>query len=145
MQRSDREIAKGGMLISIARIGSAILGFLNTLLLTRFLGGEIYGFYSRILAPSFFLTRSFSGLGEGQALMKYLPFYKSREEEALASKAFLVALEFRLIVGFIFGFLIVVLSPEIASFLNVDSASLVRFNGLLVAFSVVSGILLTTT
>lgn len=142
MAKRGKRIVKGGLLISGGALGSSIIGFLNTLLMVRILGGGGYGAFSRIMAPAFFLIKGATNIGESQALIRFAPHHESRGEIGEVKAYFTSALIFRALYIGVIGALIIVLSPTIARFVGrAELASSVAISGIFISSFAISGIL----
>lgn len=135
------EVGRGGLLLSVGNLTGAFLGFLNTLLLTRLLGGDLYGVYSRVITFSF-LAMSLLNLGEAWALFRFIPDTESKNRLDERKILFSSALFSRMFYSGIAGFTFILLSGRIAAYIGrEDLTSLILLSGLLVFISPVAGLI----
>ncbi len=135
------DVGRGGLLLSAGNLTGASLAFLNTLLLTRMLGGDLYGVYSRVITFSF-LAMSLLNLGEAWALFRFIPDSESKslldERGVLLSSALFSRIFYSGVAGAIF----ILLSGRIAAYIGrEDLSGLILVSGFLVFISPVAGLI----
>ncbi len=134
-------VGRGGLLLSIGNLTGAFLGFLNTLLLTRLLGGELYGVYSRVITFSF-LAMSLLNLGEAWALFRFIPDTESKNQLDKRKILFSSALFSRIFYSGIAGSIFILFSGKIATYISrEDLTSLIIVSGFLLSISPVAGLI----
>ncbi len=105
--------AKGGAIAFILKISSTILGFLNQIVLARILGAG--GIGEVILAITVVrIAAQIAKFGMEEAMMRFVPLYIDRNDDARLKGAIYFSLFFCLVISLVLAFFVAVFSRLIA-------------------------------
>lgn len=133
---------KGGAIAFVLQASSAVLGFLNTIILARILGAG--GLGEVILAMSVMsICAMIAGFGMNAAMMRFVPFYIEKKEEAKVKGIIYFFLKFCFGLSVAFSALMVLFSNFISSniFHSQGLLKLLPITALILPFYVLNGVI----
>ncbi|MBI2449855.1 flippase [Candidatus Pacearchaeota archaeon] len=143
-EASLKLIAKSSIIVFIGIVFSKILSYIYRIAIARYFGPEIYGLFSiSIVIIALFTTFFSMGLGDG--ILRFIPFYRGRNENDKIKYLFQTPL-LALIVSGIFAGLILFFTSDFIS-LNIFHDSkliiLLKIFSFLIPISIMSGFFLS--
>ena len=114
---------KGTLILIVASLITRILGFINRIVIARFIGEEGVGLYMMAL-PTLFLVINITQLGLPIAISKFVAEANARGDERKIKKILIVSLACTFSLSILFTPLLIVLAPMLSETLFTDKRTL---------------------
>ena len=141
LDESLKKIAKGVGFGFVGAISSRIFGFFTRIILARFLGADFYGLLNLGLA-GYSITTVFASLGIGSGVVRYISYFKGKEERSKIKGVIISALKINIPIALLFSALLYLCSDwlSIHVFHNVILSPILKIFSVAIPFSVSAGI-----
>lgn len=114
---------KGTLILIIASLITRILGFINRIVIARFIGEEGVGLYMMAL-PTLFLVINITQLGLPVAISKFVAEANAKGDEKKIKKILIVSLACTFSLSILFTPLLIVLAPMLSEILFTDKRTI---------------------
>ncbi len=141
LHASLKLILASSVVVFIGLLASKVLTYIYRIIIARFLGPEIYGLFSlALIIFSLFMMMGSLGLQEG--LVRYISFYRGKNEVNKIRYLFHITLIIQSIAGIVFGVLLFSLANIISVqiFHNTELIPFLKVFSFLVPLSLLSGV-----
>lgn len=141
LNNSLKILASGSLIFLIGIAISKIATYLYNVITVRTFGQEIYGIFSlTLMIAGIFL--SFFSLGLQSGILRYVSFYRGKEEKEKIKYIFRFSLKFTLLISIIGGLLLFFLSDliSISIFHNSDLSMFIKLFAIFIPISLIAGI-----
>jgi len=141
LDESLKKIAKGVGFGFVGAISGRIFGFFTRIILARFLGADFYGLLNLGLA-GYSITTVFASLGIGSGVVRYISYFKGKEERSKIKGVIISALKINIPIALLFSALLYLCSDwlSIHVFHNVILSPILKIFSVAIPFSVSAGI-----
>ena len=119
---------KGTLILIVASLITRVLGFINRIVVARFIGEEGVGLYMMAL-PTLFLVINITQLGLPVAISKFVAEANARGDEKKIKKILVVSIACTFSLSMIFTPLLLVLAPMLSEYIIYGQANALATTG----------------